>query len=117
MNTEYTLQTGKLMKTINGKVVLNKQFAFDYDGDKANIILKNNGDLHEYKLTNKNINDMFTKIMQNKDVSLKDKLKMMIDKEKKQKKKKQKRKKNTTKKAKKQKNNKTKKNKGKKNKK
>ena len=105
------------MKTINGKVVLNKQFAFDYDGDKANIILKNNGDLHEYKLTNKNINDMFTKIMQNKDVSLKDKLKMMIDKEKKQKNKKQKRKKNTTKKAKKQKNNKTKKNKGKKNKK
>ena len=40
MNTEYTLQTGKLMKTINGKVVLNKQFAFDYDGDKANILLK-----------------------------------------------------------------------------
>ena len=117
MNTEYTLQTGKLMKTINGKVVLNKQFAFDYDGDKANILLKNNGDLHEYKLTNKNINDMFTKIMQNKDVSLKDKLKMMIEKEKKQKNKKQKRKKNTTKKAKKQKNNKTKKNKGKKNKK
>ncbi len=117
MNTEYTLQTGKLMKTINGKVVLNKQFAFDYDGDKANILLKNNGDLHEYKLTNKNINDMFTKIMQNKDISLKDKLKMMIEKEKKQKNKKQKRKKNTTKKAKKQKNNKTKKNKGKKNKK
>ena len=117
MNTEYTLQTGKLMKTINGKVVLNKQFAFDYDGDKANILLKNNGDLHEYKLTKKNINDMFTKIMQNKDISLKDKLKMMIEKEKKQKNKKQKRKKNTTKKAKKQKNNKTKKNKGKKNKK
>ena len=105
------------MKKKKDKVVLNKQYDFDYDGDKANIILKNNGDLHEYKLTNKNINDMFTKIMQNKDVSLKDKLKMMIDKEKKQKNKKQKRKKNTTKKAKKQKNNKTKKNKGKKNKK
>jgi len=117
MNTEYTLQTGKLMKTINGKVVLNKQYAFDYDGNKANILLKNNSDLHEYKLTNKNINDMFTKIMQNKDISLKDKLKMMIEKEKKQKNKKQKRKKNTTKKAKKQKNNKTKKNKGKKSKK
>jgi len=114
MNTEYTLQTGKLMKTINGKVVLNKQYAFDYDGNKANILLKNNSDLHEYKLTNKNINDMFTKIMQNKDISLKDKLKMMIEKEKKQKNKKQKRNKKTTKKAKKQKNNKTKKNKGKK---
>ena len=77
MNTEYTLQTGKLIKTVNGKVVLNKQYAFDYDGNKANILLKNNSDLHEYKLTNKNINDMFTKIMQNKDISLKDKLKMM----------------------------------------
>ena len=29
MNTEYTLQTGKLIKTVNGKVVLNKQYAFD----------------------------------------------------------------------------------------
>ena len=118
MNTEYTLQTGKLMKTVNGKVVLNKQYAFDYDGNKANILLKNNGDLHEYKLTNKNINDMFTKIMQNKDISLKDKLKMMLDKEKKQKNKKNNKSgKKKTKKSKKQNNNKTKKNKGKKSKK
>ena len=111
MNTEYTLQTGKLIKTVNGKVVLNKQYAFDYDGNKANILLKNNGDLHEYKLTNKNINDMFTKIMQNKDISLKDKLKMMLDKEKKQKNKKNNKSgKKKTKKSKKQNSNKTKKN-------
>ena len=115
MNTEYTLQTGKLIKTINGKVILNKQYAFDYDGNKANILLKNNSDLHEYKLTNKNINDMFTKIMQNKDISLKDKLKMMLDKEKKQKNKKNNKSgKKKTKKSKKQNSNKTKKNKGKK---
>jgi len=114
MNTEYTLQTGKLIKTVNGKVVLNKQYAFDYDGNKANILLKNNGDLHEYKLTNKNINDMFTKIMQNKDISLKDKLKIMLDKEKKQKNKKNNKSgKKKTKKSKKQNSNKTKKNKGK----
>jgi hypothetical protein len=110
MNTEYTLQTGKLIKTVNGKVVLNKQYAFDYDGNKANILLKNNGDLHEYKLTNKNINDMFTKIMQNKDISLKDKIKMMLDKEKKQKNKKNNKSgKKKTKKTKKQNSNKTKK--------
>ena len=118
MNTEYTLQTGKLIKTINGKVILNKQYAFDYDGNKANILLKNNSDLHEYKLTNKNINDMFTKIMQNKDISLKDKLKMMLDKEKKQKNKKNNKSgKKKTKKSKKQNSNKTKKNKVKKGKK
>ena len=119
MNTEYTLQTGKLIKTVNGKIILNKQYAFDYDGNKANILLKNNGDLHEYKLTNKNINDMFTKIMQNKDISLKDKLKMMLDKEKKQKNKKKNNKsgKKKTKKSKKQNSNKTKKNKSKKGKK
>ena len=41
MNTEYTLQTGKLIKTVNGKVIL-KQYASDYDGNKTNILLKNN---------------------------------------------------------------------------
>lgn len=91
MNSQYTLQTGKIMKTVNGKVVLNKQYAFDYDGKKANIVLKDNNDLHEYKLTNKKINDMFTKIMNNDDLSLKEKLKQMLDNEnKKSKKKKQK---------------------------
>jgi alpha-acetolactate decarboxylase len=91
MNNQYTLQTGKIMKTVNGKVVLNKQYAFDYDGKKANIVLKDNNDLHEYKLTNKKINDMFTKIMNNDDLSLKEKLKQMLDNEnKKSKKKKQK---------------------------
>ena len=86
------------MKTENGKVTLNKQYAFDYDGKNANIVLKNNKDFHEYKLSNKNINDMFTKIMQNKDISLKERLKIMINNEKN---KKQKAKKGTTKKGKK----------------
>ncbi len=76
---EYTLQTGKIMKTIDGKIVTNKQYAFDYDGKKANIVLKDNKDLHEYKLSNKDINDMFTRIMRNKDLSLKDRLKNMIE--------------------------------------
>jgi topoisomerase IA-like protein len=100
MNSEYTLQTGKIMKTVNGKVVLNKQFAFDYDGEKANIVLKNNKDLHEYKLTNKDINDLFTKVMNNKEISLKERLQIMLDKETKQKKskKKQSKKKKSTKK-------------------
>ena len=97
MNSQYTLQTGKIMKTVNGKVVLNKQYAFDYDGKKANIVLKNNNDLHEYKLTNKNINDMFTKIMNNDDMSLKEKLKQLIDNENKGKKSKKKKQKNTKK--------------------
>ena len=98
MSSEYTVQTAKIMKTENGKVTLNKQYAFDYDGKNANIVLKNNKDFHEYKLSNKNINDMFTKIMQNKDISLKERLKIMINNEKN---KKQKAKKGTTKKAKK----------------
>ncbi len=76
---EYTLQTGKIMKTIDGKIVTNKQYAFDYDGKKANIVLKDNKDLHEYRLSNKDINDMFTRIMRNKDLSLKDRLKNMIE--------------------------------------
>ncbi len=97
MSSEYTVQTAKIMKTENGKVTLNKQYAFDYDGKNANIVLKNNKDFHEYKLSNKNINDMFTKIMQNKDISLKERLKIMINNEKN---KKQKEKQNTTKKAK-----------------
>ncbi len=97
MSSEYTVQTAKIMKTENGKVTLNKQYAFDYDGKNANIVLKNNKDFHEYKLSNKNINDMFTKIMQNKDISLKERLKIMINNEKN---KKQKEKKSTTKKAK-----------------
>ena len=97
MSSEYTVQTAKIMKTENGKVTLNKQYAFDYDGKNANIVLKNNKDFHEYKLSNKNINDMFTKIMQNKDISLKERLKIMINNEKN---KKQKAKKSTTKKAK-----------------
>ena len=97
MSSEYTVQTAKIMKTENGKVTLNKQYAFDYDGKNANIVLKNNKDFHEYKLSNKNINDMFTKIMQNKDISLKERLKTMINNEKN---KKQKAKKGTTKKAK-----------------
>jgi len=97
MSSEYTVQTAKIMKTENGKVTLNKQYAFDYDGKNANIVLKNNKDFHEYKLSNKNINDMFTKIMQNKDISLKERLKIMINNEKN---KKQKAKKGTTKKAK-----------------
>tara|TARA_B100001769_G_scaffold108480_1_gene84353 strand:+ start:1224 stop:1616 length:393 start_codon:yes stop_codon:yes gene_type:complete len=103
MSSEYTVQTAKIMKTENGKVTLNKQYAFDYDGKNANIVLKNNKDFHEYKLSNKNINDMFTKIMQNKDISLKERLKIMInnEKNKKQKAKKKKAKQNTTKKAKK----------------
>ena len=63
MNTEYILQTGKIMKSIDGKNVVNKQYEMDYDGKKANIIIKNNKDLHEYKLSNKDINDMFTRIM------------------------------------------------------
>ena len=79
--SEYTLQTGKIMKSVNGKVVLNKQYAFDYDGEKANIILKHNKDLHEYKLTKKDINDLFTRIMNNKDMSLKDRLQLMLDQE------------------------------------
>jgi hypothetical protein len=86
MNSEYTLQTGKIMKTVNGKVVLNKQYAFDYDGTKSNIVLKNNKDLHEYKLSNKDINDIFTKVMNNKDIPLKERLQIMLDKESKQKK-------------------------------
>jgi len=98
MSSEYTVQTAKIMKTENGKVTLNKQYAFDYDGKNANIVLKNNKDFHEYKLSNKNINDMFTKIMQNKDISLKERLKIMINNEKN---KKQKAKKGTTKKGKK----------------
>ena len=81
MNSEYVLQTGKMMKTVNGKVTLNKQFAFDYDGSKANIMIKDNGDLHEYKLSKKDINDMFTKMMNNKHVSLKEKLENMLEKE------------------------------------
>ena len=97
MSSEYTVQTAKIMKTENGKVTLNKQYAFDYDGKNANIVLKNNKDFHEYKLSNKNINDMFTKIMQNKDISLKERLKTMINNEKN---KKQKAKKGTTKKGK-----------------
>ena len=97
MSSEYTVQTAKIMKTENGKVTLNKQYAFDYDGKNANIVLKNNKDFHEYKLSNKNINDMFTKIMQNKDISLKERLKIMINNEKN---KKQKGKKSTTKKGK-----------------
>ena len=97
MSSEYTVQTAKIMKTENGKVTLNKQYAFDYDGKNANIVLKNNKDFHEYKLSNKNINDMFTKIMQNKDISLKERLKIMINNEKN---KKQKAKKGTTKKGK-----------------
>lgn len=97
MSSEYTVQTAKIMKTENGKVTLNKQYAFDYDGKNANIVLKNNKDFHEYKLSNKNINDMFTKIMQNKDISLKERLKIMINNEKN---KKQKAKKSTTKKGK-----------------
>ena len=78
MDNEYVVQTGKIMKTVDGKVVLNKQYAFDYDGDKANIVMKNNKDLHQYKLTSKNINDLFTKIMKNKDIPLKDRLKEML---------------------------------------
>lgn len=100
MNSEYTLQTGKIMKTVNGKVVLNKQFAFDYDGEKANIVLKNNKDLHEYKLTNKDINDIFTRVMNNKDIPLKDRLQMMLDKETKSKKKRTTNKKKTKKRSK-----------------
>jgi hypothetical protein len=84
MNSQYTLQTGKIMKTVNGKIVLNKQYAFDYDGKKANIVLKNNKDLHEYKLSNKDINDIFTKVMNNKDIPLKERLQIMLDKENKQ---------------------------------
>ena len=84
MNSQYTLQTGKIMKTVNGKVVLNKQYAFDYDGKKANIVLKNNKDLHEYKLSNKDINDIFTRVMNNKDIPLKERLQIMLDKENKQ---------------------------------
>ena len=123
MNQEYTLQTGKIMKTINGKVVVNKQYAFDYDGKKANIVLKDNNDLHEYKLSNKKINDMFTRIMQNDEISLKEKLKLMLDNEKQNKKqkskssKKNKQQQKKTKKAKKNSKKKTKKNKGKKSKK
>ena len=101
MSSEYTVQTAKIMKTENGKVTLNKQYAFDYDGKNANIVLKNNKDFHEYKLSNKNINDMFTKIMQNKDISLKERLKIMINKEKNKKQKAKKGKQNTTKKGKK----------------
>lgn len=89
-NTEYTLQTGKTMRTVNGKVVVNKQYAFDYDGKKANIVVKNNKDLHEYKLSNKDINDVFTRIMKHKNVPLKERLTTMLEKETNRKKKKKK---------------------------
>ena len=86
MSNEYIVQTGKVMKSRNGEVLVNKQYAFDYDGKKANVVIKDNNDLHQYKLSNKNIDDMFTRIMQNKNVSLKDKLKEMLEEEKKNKK-------------------------------
>ena len=81
MSKEYVVQTGKIMKTIDGNVVLNKQYAFDYDGEKANIVMKNNKDMHQYKLSNKNIDDLFTRIMKNKNMPLKDRLKQMIEQE------------------------------------
>lgn len=81
MSKEYVVQTGKIMKTIDGNVVLNKQYAFDYDGENANIVMKNNKDMHQYKLSNKNIDDLFTRIMKNKNMSLKDRLKQMIEQE------------------------------------
>lgn len=103
MSNEYIVQTGKVMKSRNGEVLVNKQYAFDYDGKKANVVIKDNNDLHQYKLSNKNIDDMFTRIMQNKNVSLKDKLKEMLEEEKKNKKenKKENKKKEKTRKAKK----------------
>ena len=81
MSKEYVVQTGKIMKTIDGNVVLNKQYAFDYDGENANIVMKNNKDMHQYKLSNKNIDDLFTRIMKNKNMPLKDRLKQMIEQE------------------------------------
>ena len=99
MSNEYIVQTGKVMKSINGKVLVNKQYALDYNGEKANIVIKDNKDLHQYQLSNKNIDDMFTRIMQNRDVSLKDRLKEMLEEE--NKKKKNKKKKEKTRKAKK----------------
>jgi hypothetical protein len=115
MSKEYVVQTGKIMKTINGNVVLNKQYAFDYDGENANIVMKNNKDMHQYKLSNKNIDDLFTRIMKNKNMPLKDRLKQMIEQENKKNKKTRKAKqaiKNTKKKSK-SKNKKTKKHKSK----
>ena len=85
MSNEYIVQTGKVMKSINGKVLVNKQYALDYNGEKANIVIKDNKDLHQYQLSNKNIDDMFTRIMQNRDVSLKDRLKEMLEEENKKK--------------------------------
>jgi len=81
MSNEYVVQTGKIMKTVDGNVVLNKQYAFDYDGENANIVMKNNKDMHQYKLSNKNIDDLFTRIMKNKNMPLKDRLKHMLDQE------------------------------------
>ena len=81
MSKEYVVQTGKIMKTVDGNVVLNKQYAFDYDGENANIVMKNNKDMHQYKLSNKNIDDLFTRIMKNKNMPLKDRLKQMIEQE------------------------------------
>ena len=85
MSNEYVVQTGKIMKTVDGNVVLNKQYAFDYDGENANIVMKNNNDMHQYKLSNKNIDDLFTRIMKNKNMPLKDKLKQLLDQENKKK--------------------------------
>jgi hypothetical protein len=102
MSKEYVVQTGKIMKTIDGNVVLNKQYAFDYDGENANIVMKNNKDMHQYKLSNKNIDDLFTRIMKNTNMTLKDRLKQMLEKENKENKENKKNKKNKkTKKAKK----------------
>lgn len=81
MSNEYVVQTGKIMKTVDGNVVLNKQYAFDYDGENANIVMKNNKDMHQYKLSNKNIDDLFTRIMKNKNMPLKDRLKHMLEQE------------------------------------
>jgi hypothetical protein len=115
MSNEYVVQTGKIMKTVDGNVVLNKQYAFDYDGENANIVMKNNNDMHQYKLSNKNIDDLFTRIMKNKNMPLKDRLKHMLDQENKTNKKTRKAKqaKKNTKKKSKSKNKKTKKSKSK----
>jgi hypothetical protein len=115
MSNEYVVQTGKIMKTVDGNVVLNKQYAFDYDGENANIVMKNNKDMHQYKLSNKNIDDLFTRIMKNKNMPLKDRLKHMLDQENKTNKKTRKAKqaKKNTKKKSKSKNKKTKKSKSK----